>query len=338
MWAETADAHHDDGLDIDLGIGFTYDLEQGSKDTKIMLNDSVRLLQPRNAASEIGYESDCDDQADTNLDNHVSNEQIGQFTGNDTNEDFGVGSHAPVPNEGHILVTKFNSNQDEINWEDAEDEGSDFKKYEPTTSSGADGTQCIVKCMSLNMQAEHSSACPEGQEDQSTFHYNSDDLEYNVQENSNVPMVAQGLDSDNNQNDSSKRQDPGGAYTYQDQDDHSENDGRNLVKPEDSADLGTVNVGGYDIEIENFEQTIPEIEVLFANNHYSLFRDCNDPDRPYILEDSLYQARVSELLDALQNTLGEELNDGDELVVRVEDLCLEISAVCVHSPCCCAVN
>lgn len=84
-------------------------------------------------------------------------------------------------------------------------------------------------------------------------------------------------------------------------------------------------------EDASYDMDVPYIVARFGGQDYSLFRT-PDVDMEFLLDDpKVFRSNISEFLASLRKALQADLNEGDELVILVEDLCLEIQPIIVSA-------
>ncbi|KAJ2907240.1 hypothetical protein MKZ38_006534 [Zalerion maritima] len=344
------EAHHDDGLDIDFGLG----APQETIDFSLTSNDIVPGEHNQISSKGAGTDTNLEVGAVANNDRAPS--EINYDTDADDDQSEETPAEAPHDN-------------DEINWDD---DGDDDKvescshgvNIETDDKTGVENTEGNIHHVGDNLShsvdenvdgaavvdAQEAGAYKESAHNPEDEAHNADAgvdnyIENDINEASgavSMPHAGFEYELENPGNDVEEEievvtDNPEIVMAHSDEHQSSEGAGEELetIEIEDGEDDDmcdeTLAVEADEDDLADAEELgdlvieTPEVQVLFAGNEYSLFRDPNDADKPYILEDSLFRARASELLDALHDALGDEINDGDELVVQVQDLCLEIS-------------
>ncbi|KAK3898028.1 hypothetical protein C8A05DRAFT_19310 [Staphylotrichum tortipilum] len=93
---------------------------------------------------------------------------------------------------------------------------------------------------------------------------------------------------------------------------------------EDAADHPESDMAKAPEDVVQPSDQVPEIEVLYNEEYYSLFGSSNDdPDSYFLSESQNLDCPLSEFLSALRAVVADDLAPTDELVVRFEPLDLE---------------
>ena len=320
----------EDGLEIDFGLGVAQHEQAPRKDITngASLKAAGLAASPRQAPSEINYDTDAQDSVDTDVQDSVN-------------------ANAPPPARIPTTTTSsgLGNTNDEITWDDPEDDvqlpnvAIEFDEDINDVQSGTGAAQ-----EDEGQEGAFHAVCPPAAEP-SVQYIEQDGLEVhddavNVEQyEGDYQYSLDGSDiltggevdeiSQDDLVDQVQEDYPDEADNHSDAPviEINDNSAEDEEATHDEAPTAETDEADYDdIEVD---LSPPEVRVRFAGNDYLLFRDAHDPSRQHILEDSYVQAKASDLLDALHDSLGDEIADGDELIVQVEDLCLEISPVCI---------